>query len=467
MMNPDALPATNWQPGLPATSSHSLHYVIVGNGAAGVTAAETIRARDPQGRITIVTAEPSLMYSRPGLAYVATGEIPPHQVIARRAEWYQQLRLDVIHTAAEMVDTAAQRLYLANGSFLAYDKLLIATGARAVPPPYPDATLKGVVYLDTLVGTRQLLKQTRRGRRGVVVGGGITALEMVEGFIHQKVDTHYFVRGNQLWGRVFNDAESALLDEKMKAHGVHIHYQTEAQEILPSRWGGKVRAARLKDGSEFRCDIFGVAIGVKPLLQLAQGTPLKVDRGILVNEFMESSVPNVFAAGDCAQVYEPWTGQHMLDILWPSAVAEGRAAGLSMVGLRQPYQKGMPFNVCKLFGLHITIIGQIKPRSSAEDEPEVVQHLSRGSSETWFTRASHHVSAWSSAGPNTLRLTMDEERLVGAVLIGEQTLADPLRILIQSQADISAIRPALLVGGAELRSELLRFWRAYQKQSGE
>lgn len=442
----------------------ALHYVIVGNGAAGVTAAETIRAHDARSRITIVTAEPSLMYSRPGLAYVITGEIPPRQVIARRAEWYEQLRLDVVHSAAEALDVSARRIYLANGSFLTYDKLLIATGARATPPPYPDASLKGVVYLDTLTGTKQLMQQARRGRRAVVVGGGITALEMVEGLIHQKVETHYFLRGKQLWNRVFNDTESALLDEQMQAHGVHIHYQTEAQEILPSRWGRKVRAARLPDGSEFRCDIFGVAIGVKPLLDLVQDTPVQLDRGILVNEFMETSVPDVFAAGDCAQAYDPWTRQHTLDILWPSAVAEGRVAGLSMVGARQPMQKGTPFNVCKLFGLHVTIIGQINPRSSANDEPEVVQHLSRGSSETWFSRAAHHTSAWSSAGSNTLRLVMDEERLVGALLIGEQTLADPLRTLIQAQADISAIRPALLAGGDELRTELLRFWHAYQKQ---
>ena len=445
----------------------ALHYVIVGNGAAGVTAAETIRAHDARSRITIVTAEPSLMYSRPGLAYVITGEIPPRQVIARRAEWYEQLRLDVVHSAAEALDVSARRVYLANGSFLAYDKLLIATGARATPPPYPDASLKGVVYLDTLTGTKQLLQQARRGRRAVVVGGGITALELVEGFVHQKVETHYFVRGKQLWSRVFNDTESALLDEQMQAHGVHIHYQTEAQEILPSRWGRKVRAARLQDDSEFRCDIFGVAIGVKPLLDLVRDTPVQLDRGILVNEFMETSVPDVFAAGDCAQAYDPWTRQHTLDILWPSAVAEGRVAGLSMVGVRQPMRKGTPFNVCKLFGLHVTIIGQINPRSSANDEPEVVQHLSRGSSETWFSRAAHHTSAWSSVGPNTLRLVMDEERLVGALLIGEQTLADPLRTLIQAQADISAIRPALLAGGDELRTELLRFWHAYQKQVGQ
>ncbi|MCA9938105.1 MAG: FAD-dependent oxidoreductase [Anaerolineales bacterium] len=452
--------------GAPGGSSAPLHYVIVGNGAAGASAAETIRAHDAHSRITILTAEPSLMYSRPGLAYVATGEIPPRQVIARRAEWYEQLRLGLVYDAAERLDVVAQRVYLSNGDSLPYDKLLIATGARAAAPPYPDATLKGVVYLDTLEGTKELLRQARRGRKGVVIGGGITALEMVEGFLHRNVETHYFVRGDQLWGRVFNDTESALLEASMKAHGVHIHYRTEAEEILPTRWGHKVRAARLKGGGAFSCQLFGVAIGVTPSLELVRGTPLKLDRGILVNEYLETSVPHVFAAGDCAQVYDPWTRRHMLDVLWPSAVAEGQAAAMNMMGRRQPYEKGTPFNVCKLFGLHVTIIGQINPRSVGDEEPEIVQHLSRGASETWFTRPRTHVSAWAQDGPNTLRLVMDEDKLVGAMLIGEQTLADALRLLIQDEVDIFAIRPALQAGGDEMRRALLRFWHAYQRQVG-
>jgi NAD(P)H-nitrite reductase large subunit len=433
-------------------------YLIIGNGAAGVTAAETIRQHDRQGQITILTAEAYRMYSRPGLAYVISGEIPPQQVIARTSEWYADLRLELVYGRAQSLDVEGQTVMLADGRTLSYDKLLIATGARAVPPPYPGGDLDGVIYLDTLDGTKQLLKKARRGKRAVVIGGGITALEMVEGLAQRGVETHYFLRRDRLWSQVFNQSESELLAEKMHHHGVHLHTNTEAAEIL-GNWRHHVRAARLQDGREFKCDLFGVAIGVKPQLELVQNTPIQTDRAILVNEFLQSNFPNIYAAGDCAQVYDRWSGKHMLDVLWPSAVATGRAAALNMVGQTAPYQKGSPFNACLLFGLHITIIGQISPDQKAKDDFAEIQHLSRGSSEVWFTFPRSYQSAWSQNGTHTLRLAVAENRIVGALLIGEQSLADPLRLLIEQQVDATPLLPYLQSNRETLHQEIMKLGR--------
>jgi len=434
-------------------------YLIIGNGAAGATAAETIRQRDGQGGITIVTAEAYPMYSRPGLAYVATGEIPPHQVIARTPEWYDRQRIERLQAEAARLDVRARRVGLADGRSLSYDRLLIATGARAVPPPYDGGELDGVVYLDTLDGTRHLLRKARRARRAVVIGGGITALEMAEGLARQGVETHYFVRGSSLWSKVFNEAESAILEEKLSQHGVIVHYRTEVSEIL-GNWRGKVRAVRLKDGTEFKCDLFGVAIGVKPHLGWLQGSPLQMDRAILVDDYLQTNVPGVYAAGDCAQVLDRWTGQYMLDVLWPSAVAEGRAAGVNMANGRVPYQKGIPFNVCLLFGLHITAIGQVNPHRDAADEAEEFQAISRGSSEVWFTFPRHYSSAWAAKGPNTLRLVLDGNKVVGALIVGEQSTADALRDLIEYEADVSGLKPFLRADSDRLKCEILKFWKS-------
>jgi NAD(P)H-nitrite reductase large subunit len=312
--------------------------------------------------------------------------------------------------------------------------------------------------LDTLDGTKHLLQKARRARRAVVIGGGITALEMVEGLAHQGVETHYFVRGNSLWSKVFNEAESAVLEERMGHHGVIVHYRTEVSEIL-GNWRGKVRAVRLKNGDEFKCDLFGVAIGVKPDLTWLKGSPLSLDRAILVDEYLQTNVPDVYAAGDCAQVLDRWTGQHTMDILWPSAVAEGRAAGVNMANGRVPYQKGTPFNVCLLFGLHITAIGQINPhRDDATDEAEEFQAISRGSSEVWFTFPRHHSSAWSAKGPNTLRLVLDGNKLVGALIVGEQSTADALRDLIEYEADVTTLKPFLQADSDLLKRKILEFW---------
>lgn len=436
-----------------------MHYLIIGNGAAGVTAAQTIRQHDPQGEIVILTAEPYPMYSRPGLAYLLIKEVPPEQIMARSLDWYESLGINLQLGKALRIDVAQQVVWLEDGRSLPYDRLLIATGARATPPPYPGGDLDGVVYLDTLDGTQELVKKARRARRAVVVGGGITALELTEGLAHCGINTHYFLRRDRLWGRVFNDKEAKLLEKKMKAHHVHIHYNSEVVEILGNR-RGKVRGVRLKDGSEFKCNLVGIAIGVKPMLDVIKDSPIATDRAILVDEHLQTNIPNVFAAGDCAQVYDRWTNKHMLDVLWPSAVAEGNAAGLNMVGKLYCYQKGSPFNACLLFGLHISTMGQINPRRDAEsDEPEIVQHVSRGSSEVWSTYPRPYRSAWAAENDNTIRLVMSGNYLVGALVMGEQSLTDSLRYLIEHRINIADMVDELNAGGARMRRCLLTFWQ--------
>ncbi len=445
-----------------------LRYLIIGNGAAGVAAAETIRRNDPLGEITILTAEPYPMYSRPGLAYLLINEVPANQIISRKMDWYEQHRLNLVLGRAEQIDVEQQTV-LADGRYLPYDKLLIATGARATPAPYSGGDLNGVVYLDTMDGTKALIKQSKRAKRAVVIGGGITALELSEGLAHRGVETHYFLRRDRLWGKVFNDDEANLLEKKMKEHHVHIHYNTEVSEILGNGRRNarrkKVRAVRLKDGSEFKCDIVGMAIGVRPFISLVKNSPIATDRAILVNEHLQTNIPNIYAAGDCAQVYDRWTEQHMVDILWPSAVAEGNAAGLNMTGNAYAYEKGSPFNACLLFGLHIATMGQINPgREEDEEEAKILQHISRGSSEVWFTHARPYLSAWSQEGDNTIRLVFKGDILIGALIIGDQSLADPIRYLVEHEINIQGMRPELEAGGDILRQTLLRYWQQRSKQ---
>lgn len=430
-------------------------YVIIGNGAAGVTAAEEIRARDPQGNIVIVSAEPYPMYSRPGLAYLLLNEVSDKQVIARKPEWYTGQRFMLIFSRAVKLDTAARYVHLEDGRAVRYDRLLIATGARAAPPPYPGASLDGVVYLDTLDGTKELLQKAKTAKRAVVIGGGITALEMADGLAHQGVETHYFVRKSALWSAVFNDSESRLLEHHMTAHGVTVHYNTEAAEILGDGQG-RVAGVRLANGETFACDLLGAAIGVKPQWTIVQDTPIQTDRGILVNEYLETNAPGIYAAGDCAQVWDRWTNKHMLDSLWPTAVASGRIAGANMAGAKQAYVKGTPFNACLLFGLHITAIGQLG--ASDDAEPEVVQHISRGYSEVWATRPAPYASAWAQDGPNTVRLTLSGDFLVGALIVGQQTLADPIRELIEKQIDIRPLRPYFRTGGPMMTQMIEQYW---------
>ena len=433
-------------------------FLIIGNGAAGISAAETIRQHDAQSPVTILTAEPHRMYSRPGLAYIVTNTISAQQVVARTSAWYEERRLELVQARAQRLDTEAQRLYVEDGRSLPYDRLLIATGARAVSPPYVDPDMHGVVYLDTLDGTKALMRAARRARRGVVIGGGITALELAEGFVQQRLDTHYFLRGDRLWSRVFTEAEGSILAHRMEEEGVTLHYDTEAEALL-GNWRNHLRAVQLKGGGEFKCDLFGVGVGVRPQLEIVAQTPIATDRAILVNEYLESSVPNVYAAGDVAQVYDRWSQRHLLDILWPSAVAEGKAAALNMLGKRLPYQKGIPFNACLLFGLHITIIGQVNPQPEEGSGLQQTQSWSRGSSDVWYTFPRSYKSAWAGQGDNSLRLVLDDSKLVGALVMGNQSVADPLRDLIEAGVDAAPLLPYLEADLNTLALQIQRLWQ--------
>ncbi len=437
-------------------------FVIIGNGAAGITAAEELRRRDPRADITICTDEPYPMYSRPGLAYVLINEVSAQQAMARKPEWYQQQRIELIHSRAVALDFKRQLVSLANGRGLLYDALLIAVGATAVKAPFPGGDLDGVVYLDNLDNTLDILKRVKTARAGVVVGGGITALELTEGLAHHDVETHYLSRKNNLWSALLNDQESKLVERQMIHHGALIHYQREIAEIIGR--DGRVAAVKTTKGEEIPCEIVGVAVGVKPNLGLVKGTPLEIDRGLLTDEYLQTNIPGVYAAGDCAQIYDAWSGEKRVDSLWPTAVASGRVAAQNMLGLRTPYVKGVPFNAALLFGLHLTAIGQVAAAGRDDAEAEELSFISRGASEVWTSSSgSGYASAWADDGTSSQRLILRNNTIAGALLLGNQRLADPLRDLIDRRVDISHIKDRLLKGGTALAVAVMDEWTRWKR----
>ena len=432
-------------------------YVIIGNGAAGITAAEELRRRDARSSITIVTDERYPMYSRPGLAYILIDEVSAEQAVARKPEWYTRHHIDLIFSRAERIDFEARNVLLANGQRLPYHALLIAVGARAVPAPFPGSDLDGVVYLDNMDNTLDMIQRAQSARAAVVVGGGITALEMAEGLAHHRVETHYLVRKNNLWSALLNDEESRLVEKQILHHGVQIHYGSEIAEIAGK--DGKVAAVKTNRGETIACQIVGVAIGVRPNLALAKGTPLKVDRGILTDEYLQTNLPGVFAAGDCAQIFDVWSGEHRVDSLWPTAVTSACAAVINMTGAKQPYVKGVPFNAALLFGLHLTAIGQVAAAGRDDGDVEELSFISRGSSEVWTAKpGGGYTSAWADDGTSSQRLVVRDNTIVGALLLGNQRLADPLRDLIDQHVNIGAVRSRLLSGGQGLAQAVREAW---------
>ena len=432
-------------------------HVIIGSGIAGLVAAETLRREQPKADITLVSEEPHPYYSRPGLAYFLRGDFPETQLQVRSPKDIERLAVKRVHARVASIARADHALQMANGERMRYDRLLLATGALAVPPSFPGCDLLGIVKLDGLDDCRRIIQLARRGRPAVVIGGGITALELVEGLAGRGMKVHYFLRGPRYWTDVLDDVESRIVMDRLRHEGVTIHTQTQIKQALGT--GGRLLAVETEAGVRLPCEVLAVAIGVRPRVELAQEAGLTLDKGVLVNEYLQTSDADIYAAGDVAEAFDPISKRRLRDVLWPTAIAQGTIAGANMAGAQRPYVKGIPFNVTMLTGLKVTIIGNI---GGGGANPDLVT-ISRGESEAWrVIPSASSVSGQDDV--NRIRLVVGERAIVGALVMGNQSWSRPLQRLITAQADITPIRAALVEGGAGSLTGLARFYRTWEER---
>jgi NAD(P)H-nitrite reductase large subunit len=435
-----------------------VHYVIVGSGIAGLSAAESLRQREPGAAISMISEESHDFYSRPGLAYLLRGDLPEKQLYVRTREDLRALNVHRINARVDQLVCDAHELVLVGGKRIRYDRLLLAMGALAVPPPFPGGDLAGVVKIDGLDDTRHILKLARRRKPAVVVGGGITALELAEGLHARGMKTHYFLRGDRYWSDVLDEAESHIVMERLRHEGIILHLKTQIKQALGT--SGQLTGVATEAGEIVPCQVLGVAIGVRPRVDLAKRASFTVDRGVVVNEFLETSRPGVYAAGDVAQV-----GKTPLDVLWPTALEQGRIAGANMTGARIAYVKGIPCNVTMLANLKVTIIGAVgakKESQQVQPRDNDLVAIARGDSETWRVAPRAWVVA-QREDVNRVRLVIGERTILGALVMGDQTWSRPLQRLISARVDISPIRPALANGGNAALTQLGNFYQHWER----
>jgi NAD(P)H-nitrite reductase large subunit len=427
-----------------------MRHVIVGFGVAGIAAIEAIRSVDTSGEIVLVGDDPHGYYSRPGLAYYLTGELHDKALYPRTANEFKRLNFNTVRGRVMRIDREKKSLEIEGKSPLVYDRLLLAVGAQSVPMNVPGAELDGVFKLDHMEDAKRILLHVRRGKTVVVVGGGITALELVEGFVSHGMKVHYLLRGDRYWSSVLDEQESKVVEHRLQEEKVQLHYHSEVKELTDHR--GRVTGVRLRDDKVLKCDMVAYAIGIRPRVDLAKQAGLSIDRGILVNEFMQTDDPNIYSAGDVAQAYDPITGTSILDSLWTPARQQGYAAGLNMAGKATAYIKSTPFNVTRLAGLTTTIIGTV---GRGRDDDLV--GIARGDSETW-RRLPDAIVAQDGFDVNHVRLLVGEKTLLGAVVMGDQKLSFPLEKIISGNMDISPIREKLLTPNARLGDVIADFW---------
>ena len=427
-----------------------MRYAIIGSGVAGIAAIEAIRSVDRAGEVVMVSDDPHGFYSRPGLAYYLTGELHDKALFPRTADDYRRMNFRYVKGRVKNILREEHVVELDSQAPLPYDRLLIAVGAQAAPLEAPGAEFDGVLKLDHMEDAKRILKHARRGKTAVVVGGGITALELTEGLVARGVKAHYLLRGDRYWSNVLDEQESRIVEYRLEEEGVKLHRHAEVVEVTGRR--NRVAGVRLLDGRTLKCDLVAYAIGIRPRTGLAKQAGLAVERGILVNEYLQTNDPDIFAAGDAAQVYDPASGRSVLDSLWGPARQQGYAAGLNMAGRQTAYVKSVPFNVTRLAGLTTTIIGTV---GRGRDDDLV--GIARGDSETW-RQLPEAIVAQAGFEVNRLRLLVGERTLLGAVVMGDQKLSFPLEKIVSEGIDISPIRERLLAPNARVGDVIAAFW---------
>jgi NADPH-dependent 2,4-dienoyl-CoA reductase/sulfur reductase-like enzyme len=334
-------------------------YVVVGGGLAGAWAIDGIRQRDANGSILLVGSEPDRPYDRPPLSkQLWTGGKRVDEVFVHPAEFYAQHGVQMeLRTEVVGLDLAGHTIRDGNGGVFRYEKLLLATGGTPRKLTIPGGDLEGLTYYRTLADFRNLRSSATAGKSALVVGGGFIGSEMAAALCVNNVTVTMIFPGRWLVSRVFPQPLGAAITDHYRAKGVRI--VTEDVPVSIERKGGGY-LTRTRGGQQISTDLVVVGVGISPNIQLAQAAGLNTGNGIVVNEFLQTSDPDVYAAGDVAFFPEQVLGPRRIEH-WDNAVSQGKHAGRNMAGANEPFTD-MPFFFSDLFEFGYEAVGEVDSR---------------------------------------------------------------------------------------------------------
>jgi len=384
-----------------------MHYVILGNGVCGMEAALALRRRDAEARISLVSDEHEHFFSRPALMYVFCGQLDLRATEPYDRGLYARMGFERVSGRVQALEATAKTLLFSDGRRLAYDKLLLAVGSKGRPAPWPGASGAGLHYFVTLRDLEGLDREAKAGRRAVVIGGGLIGVEVAEVLKQRGLEVTFLIREAWYFPLALDRNESALVAEHMRRHGVDVRLGARVEDVLRGPDSG-LRGIRLTGGpAELACDLIVCTIGVVPNTEFLRGGPLQLsDAGaIQVDEQLRTSLPDVWAAGDCANV--TWAdGSRRPEQLWYTARDQGRVAAQSMLGDPASYRRGTWYNSAKFFDLEWTSAGWV-PAAIDWDGGRIDPGPDL---KTWFQRVPGRFESQ--------RIVVEGERVVGFNMLG-------------------------------------------------
>jgi NAD(P)H-nitrite reductase large subunit len=409
------------------TTSH----VIVGDGIAGSSAAETIREADPDADVTVITDEGEALYNRILIKEFAKGKLPEAPISIHEPGWYEERDIDLqLNTYVTGVDTDAHEVYTHEGDVYEYDKLLVATGGTPAQVPAASSDAEGIHHFWTFEDARAIREHAAEAETGIVVGAGLLGIDLAAICAAQDVDAHYLMRGNRWWRYALSLDGAEIVHDALEEHGVTPVFESGVDHFEVDD-DGHVTAAVDPDGNRYEGEFAGVAIGLDFNTEWLQGSGVECDDGVVVDECMQTNVEDVYAAGDITQFHDVILGERAQNGAWGSAKEQGATAGKNMVadGEADEFRWVSSYSITHFdfpflsFG-HPTIGDDHAERKYSEGE-------------------------WR-------RLAFKNGQLIGGVLIGdlsqqstykqlireERQVADQKEVLLEENVDVDKLEPA-------------------------
>ncbi len=396
------------------------HYIIVGNGVAGTTAAEKIRQNDGDGEIDILTDESVPYYTRIRLPDYLAGAAEEKDLILHRESWYEERRIELhLEEVIEVINSNKREVRSAKGNRFDYDRLLLATGSHSSIPPIEGVEREGVFTLRSIRDAQRIKEYAEKATEVIIIGGGLLGLEAGNGLrrLGLKVMVVEFLP--RLLPRQMDVVGAELLKRRMEEMGFSFSLGAKSKEILGRK---KVKGLALKNGSSIPCDMILISAGVRPNLKLAQGMGLEIGEGVIVNDRMETGIASIYAAGDLIQHRGRFYG------IWPAAERQGEVAGINMAGGEELYEGTVMSNRLKVAGIDLVSSGQIDVEGKFESlvAEDKERHIYR-------------------------KLIFDGGVIIGCILLGDVRGSREILNAIEKEKDVTHLKAEISEDGFDFK----------------
>jgi NAD(P)H-nitrite reductase large subunit len=395
-------------------------YLIIGSGPAALSAIETIRKRDLTSEILLLSEEPYPPYSRPLISYLLAGKIEEERIYFKGRDFYE--RYDVTAYLGERavgLNTKEGMVYTSKDNRFSYDKLLIATGGKPIVPPVGGRDLEGIFTFTKLDDVKEIRKylEEKKAEKAVVIGGGLIGLKATEALMELGIKITIVELADRILGLTLDKKASSILQSALEREGVRVITGNTAQEL---RGREKVEEVVLRSGEVIPTDIVLFAIGVSPAVDFLSKSELKVNRGVLVNERMETNIPNIYAAGDVVELDNILMGRKQVIAIWPNASDGGKVAGENMLGGESEFRGSFPMNSVEICGIPTISMGITEPENQ---DYEVLIKEKEGEYK---------------------KIVIKDGRIIGAVFVGNIDRVGIYCGLIKEGMDVSGFKERLL-----------------------